>query len=156
MTGRAYQARLPANALRSESILFTQTAGDGVYTHVFQLPAGAYRRGLMLEPLEAWNSTAAVMDVGDDDDPDGFIAGFNLLNYSGASGFLPGNFNDLDTFALGVYVGGAPTSTVLSGGTFRAAASTVTATITQTGAGATGRTRLTLTYSLAGSNAVKV
>lgn len=107
----------PAAALAAR---FGQSPGNGTYRATLTLPAGALLLGLDVTALAVWNSATAVLSMGDDDDPAGLLADFDLTTESGA------------------------VSTPLGG--YDPAAHTFTAIVTQTGGGSAGTTLLALHY----------
>jgi len=126
---------------------FVQTSGNGVYTGSVTLPAGAVLLDIVPMDTAAWDSTTALLNMGDGVNATGFIASLNLtalgpmttgVGYSYAGdiatngGFLsPGAYANAPGSRIDYPAGG-----------------TITATITQTGAGTAGRTSVVVVYTV--------
>lgn len=123
---------------------FVETTGDGVYTATVAIPAGATVLDVIFRNTALWtSSTSASLVVGDDDDPDGYIAATDVkaAPLADTFGAAAGISSRLSLGATaGAYKGG--------GGKFCAVAKTITATITKVGTGTAGRSRLLVTYAL--------
>lgn len=134
----------------TDSILFTQTTGDGTYTGTIALPAGSRIIDIGCDGQVLWNAgTSASLIVGDGADPDGFFVATNL----NATDLLAGEINNLEHPGgkAGVYI--ALEQRLL----YSAAARDIIAVVTQVGAGTAGRTRVYVTYAVAAvTNATKV
>jgi len=83
-------------AVLAESRVFTETRGAGTYTAVFLLSANATVLGIILKNQVLWGATTAVLNVGDADDADGYLAGIDLtiepsadINGAGGLSTLP-------------------------------------------------------------------
>jgi len=117
---------------------FVQTSGAGTYTATVPVPAGATILDIRVKGIAVWNGTSASLEVGDDDDPDGFFTAVDLaatdlllneeLSFDGNMG----------TAEVGLYLVAA------SGlrNTYRATAKTITISVVQVGTGTLGRTRV--------------
>lgn len=132
-----------------QSVLFTQTAGDGTYTGTMSLPAGARIIDIGVDGQVLWNAgTSASLIVGDGADPDGFFTATDL----NATDLLAGEINNIEHPGgkAGAYI--ASEQRVL----YSATARSVIGVVTQVGAGANGRTRLYVVYAVAtAGNATK-
>jgi len=122
---------------------FVETAGAGTYTATVVIPLGATVEDVMWKNTVVWdNAGTCVLNVGDDDDADGYfddvdvktVPAADVVGYGGAS-------TKLSDTGAGVYKGKA--------GKYCAAEKTITATVvtSSTGGGA-GRSRLLVKYSL--------
>src|SRR3990167_158456 len=71
-----------SGAVVSAAIKFdvTQGAAAGTYTGTVEIPAGGVLLNIQVVSTVVWNhGTSTVLDVGDDDDPDGWFSQVNLL-----------------------------------------------------------------------------
>jgi hypothetical protein len=127
------------------SATFTETTGAGAYTAGIPLPAGSTIMDIKVRSTAVWSDTGTVnMDVGDDDDPDGW---FTQIDLKAAGDLLVGEeINFVQTGSTeGAYLN------LTTGRRLRAylpAAKTITGKITSTGGGGTqtGRTRMLVEY----------
>jgi hypothetical protein len=133
-----------------ESVLFTQTSGNGTYTGTIALPAGARIVDIGVDGQVLWNaSTSASLIVGDGADPDGFFTATDL----NATDLLAGEINNLEHPGgkAGVYIASEQRNL------FSASARSVIGVITQVGTGTAGRTRMYVVYAVPTAvNATKV
>lgn len=123
-------------------VLFTQTAGDGVYTGTIALPAGSRIIDIGVDGQVLWNAgTSASMIVGDGADPDGFFLATDL----NATDLLAGEINNIE------HPGGLAGAYLASEARklYQATARNVIGEVTQVGAGTAGRTRLYVVYAVA-------
>lgn len=132
-----------------ESVLFTQTTGDGTYTGVIALPAGARIVDMGVDGQVLWNaSTSASLIVGDDADPDGFFTATDLV----ATDLLAGEINNIEHPGgkAGAYIAAEQRRL------YQATTRNVIGVVTQVGTGAAGRTRLYVAYAVVtAANAAK-
>lgn len=140
---------IPATAYLAviESIKFTQTAGDGVYTGTISLPAGARIIDIGCDAEVLWNAgTSASLKVGDATDDDGFFVATDL----NATDLLAGEINNLEHPGgkAGVFIAAEQRKL------YQAAARSVIAVVTQVGNGAAGRLRVYVVYAVATAVAV--
>ena len=71
-----------SGAVVSAAVKFdvTQGAAAGTYTGTVEIPAGGVLLNIQVVSTVVWNhGTSTVLDVGDDDDPDGWFSQVNLL-----------------------------------------------------------------------------
>lgn len=122
-----------------QELLFTQTAGDGIYTGTMSLPANSRITDIGCDAQVLWNAgTSASLIVGDGVDPDGFFTATDL----NATDLLAGEINSLE------HPGGKAGAYIVSEQRklFQAAARDIIAVVTQVGAGANGRLRVYVAY----------
>lgn len=125
-----------------QSVLFTQTTGDGVYTGTMALPAGARILDIGCDAQALWNAgTSASLIVGDGVDPDGFFTATDL----NATDLLAGEINNLEHPGgkAGAYIAAEQRNL------FQATARSIIAEVTQVGTGTLGRTRVYVAYAVA-------
>jgi len=138
----------------SKTVTFTENATNTLHTGSVALPAGSTLHNIQIVNTVLWGAVAASLDVGDDDDPDGWFAAVDCK----ATDLVVGEVLDISNAenwggAQGVYMVAATgrKGNVAAGnaGVYYGAANTVTATITVTTPGSTaGRTFMTVTYSV--------
>jgi len=122
---------------------FTETAGAGTYTGSVTVPAGATIIDIIVHAVALWdNAGTASMDVGDVADPNGFFAGIDLkatdlLAAESLSFAKAGGQEGADVTATQVNRRYLSTERVVSG-----------IVVTSGAGGSTGRTRMTVIYSL--------
>jgi hypothetical protein len=124
-----------------QSVLFTQTTGNGTYTGTIALPAGARIIDIGVDGQVLWDaSTSASMTVGDDGSANGFFTATDL----NATDLLAGEINNLE------HPGGKAGSYIASEQRvlYSATARNVIGVVAQVGTGAAGRTRLYVVYSV--------
>jgi len=128
---------IPNSCVRTAGLRFVET-GAGTYTGTITIPAYAILLDVVTYAEALWTAgTSAGLNVGDDDDADGFQAAIDLK----ATDLLAGeslSFHAGGAAAdLGAYLDGTATHV-----TNRVSASerTITATVVSVGAGTAGRT----------------
>lgn len=141
----ATAAQLNSTKIESQSVLFTE-AGEGTYTGTIALPAGAVVVDVIVHAIALWAAaTSAALIVGDAVDPNGFFDAVDLK----ATDLLAGESisfaqtggkegADLDDPAAGAHVRRR----------YLATARNVTGVVTSVGAGTTGRTLMTVVYTV--------
>lgn len=132
----------PAAGIFAKEVTFTED-GAGTYTGGVTVPAGATIVDIIVHAVALWAAgTSATMKVGDTDD-DGFYTGVNLK----ATDLLAG---ESISFAQSGGKAGAYNAGTNTHWTNRYSASerTLNGIVTSVGAGTTGRTRMTVIYSL--------
>jgi len=146
VTGAIVSIPLPSFALGSPLIVeertFTETAGAGTYSGSVTIPAGATIVDIIVTAVALWDNTGtASMEVGMTD-PDGFFTAVDLK----ATDLLAG---ESICFALAGGVQGAYIANSHVMERYSASARTVLGTVvTSSTGGSTGRTRMTVIYSL--------
>lgn len=120
---------------------FTETTGAATYTATVALPAGSIVHDVIWHNTAVWTaSTSATLDVGDDDDADGYFTAIDLTAAPVADTVGAGGVSSFkgDTGA-GAYSGLTK---------YCAVAKTITATVVTVGAsGNAGRSRLFVAYA---------
>lgn len=141
----ATAAQINSTKVESQSVLFTE-AGAGTYTGTVALPAGAVVVDIIVHAIALWAAaTSASMDVGDTTDPNGFFAAINLK----ATDLLAGESisfaqtggkegADLDDPAADAHVRRR----------YLATARNIIGKVVSDGAGTTGRTLMTVIYTV--------
>ena len=141
----ATAAQLNSTKVESQSVLFTE-AGAGTYTGTIALPAGAVVVDIIVHAIALWAAaTSAEMIVGDAVDDNGFFTGVDLkatdllaaesISFAQTGG-LEGA--DLDDPAAGAHVRRR----------YLAAARNIIGKVVSVGAGTTGRTLMTVIYTV--------
>jgi hypothetical protein len=141
----ATAAQLNSTKVESQSVLFTE-AGAGTYTGTVALPAGAVVVDIIVHAIALWAAaTSAEMIVGDAVDDNGFFTGVDLkatdllaaesISFAQTGG-LEGA--DLDDPAAGAHVRRR----------YLATARNIIGKIVSVGAGTTGRTLMTVIYTV--------
>jgi len=138
-------ADLNATKILSQSVLFTE-AGAGTYNGVINLPAGAVIQDIIVHAIALWAAaTSAGMIVGDAADPNGFyetidLKATDLLAAESISFAFAGGKQgaDLDVCGTGFHVRRR----------YLAGARVITGTVASVGAGTTGRTLMTVIYTV--------
>lgn len=124
-------------AMIVQEFTFTETAGAGVYTATFALPAGAHLKNVIVEGVALWNAaTSALLQVGDITTPTGYFAAVDLR----ATDLLAGESIDLNNAGgkAGADIAGSQINRRYS-----AAGKNINAIVTVVGGGGTtGRTRI--------------
>ncbi len=117
---------------------FTETTGAGTYTATVAIPAGATVLDVIWRNGAVWTATtSATLNVGDDDDSDGYYAAVDLKTAPVAD--VLGGVGGLSTQASSTGSGDAAGVS----GKFCVAARTLTATVVTVGAaGNAGRSRM--------------
>jgi hypothetical protein len=135
----------PQGPVHAVVVDFVETAGAGTYTGAIAIPAGATLLDVIVHASAVWDPvTSAVLDVGDDDDPDGIYAAVDLMATDLAAG-------QSLSFAQAGGKAGAYNVGTNSHWTnrYKATARTLSAVVVVVGAsGTTGRTRMTVVYQL--------
>ena len=133
VTGNVTAVQAQANALKMVRT-FTETAGAGTYTATVAVPAGYTLLNISVTSSAVWNNTtSATLNVGDDDDPDGYFATVDLKTVPAAAGTIS-TLPNVTAGDYGVYCG-APKA--------YAGVKTITATVVTVHAvGDTGRSTL--------------
>jgi len=133
VTGNVTAVQAQPNALKVVRT-FTETAGAGTYTATVSVPAGYTILNMDWINAAVWNNTtSATMDVGDNDDPDGYFDGVDVKATPAAAARLS-SLPNVPGGSYGVYCG-APKA--------YAGAKTITATVVTVHAvGDTGRSTL--------------
>lgn len=138
-------AQLNTTKVESQSVLFTE-AGAGTYTGTVALPAGAVIVDVIVHAIALWAAaTSAALIVGDGDDPNGFFDAVNLkatdllaaesINFSHTGGKEGADLDDPDA---GAHVRRR----------YLATARNVIGKVVSVGAGTTGRTLMTVLYTV--------
>jgi len=141
----ATAAQLNSTKVESQSVLFTE-AGAGTYTGTVALPAGAVVVDIIVHAIALWAAaTSAEMIVGDAVDDNGFFTGVDLkatdllaaesISFAQTGG-LEGA--DLDDPAAGAHVRRR----------YLATARNIIGKVVSVGAGTTGRTLMTVVYTV--------
>jgi hypothetical protein len=134
-------------SVQAQSARFVES-GAGTYTANFTIPENATLIDIIVEAEALWAAgTSAVMDIGDSADADGYFSAVNLK----ATDLLAGESMSIGSTQTrggddGAYLT-VGTSTHISR-RFSSASRTISAVVTSVGAGATGRTRVTVVYSV--------
>lgn len=133
VTGNVTAVQAQANALKMVRT-FTETAAAGTYTATVAIPAGYTVLNISVTSSAVWNNTtSATLDVGDDDDPEGYFATVDLKTVPAAAGTIS-TLPNVTAGDYGVYCG-VPKA--------YAGAKTITATVVTVHAvGDTGRSTL--------------
>jgi len=138
-------ATMNLNKVYEQSVLFTE-AGAGTYTGAVTLPAGAIIQDVVVHAIALWAAaTSAVLNVGDVADPDGIYAAVNLkatdllaaesISFAFAGGKQGA---DLDVAGTGFHVRRR----------YLATERVVSGVIVSVGAGTTGRTIMSVLYTV--------
>ena len=141
----ATAANLNLNKAYEQSVLFTES-GAGTYTGAISLPAGAVIQDVIVHAIALWAAgTSAALNVGDVADPNGIYAAVNLkatdllvdesLSFAFAGGVQGA---DLDVCGTGFHVRRR----------YLAGTRVVSGVIVSVGAGTTGRTLMTVIYTV--------
>lgn len=133
----------PAAGIFADEILFTEE-GAGTYTGTVTVPAGATIVDIIVQGDALWDAaTSASLEVGDDNDPDGFYTAVDLK----ATDLLA---EQSLSFAQSGGCAGAYNVGTNTHWTDRrdAVARTITATVVSSGAGTAGRTRVVVIYAM--------
>jgi hypothetical protein len=132
--------------VQAAEVTFTETAGAGVYTGSVSIPAGATILDIIVNGVALWNPvTSATLKVGDVADDDGYYTGVNLM----ATDLLAG---ESLSFALAGGKAGAFIANSQVSPRYSASARVISGIVTVVGAsGSTGRTRMTVIWSVPGA-----
>lgn len=124
-----------------EEVAFTE-AGAGTYTGSVDVPAGAVITDIIVNGVALWAAaTSAAMDVGDAADPNGYFAGIDLK----ATDLLAG---ESVSFALAGGKAGAYIANSQVSPRYSATARVISGVVVSVGAGTTGRTRMSVIYTM--------
>lgn len=137
----------------TRGILFAEDGSGTSYTGTVEIPAGAVLLNIQVVTTVLWDGTSASLDVGDDDDPNGWFAGVNLK----ATDLLVGEVLDISNAEnwggkQGVYLVAATgrkgrTTAGVDSGIYYGAASEVVGIVTPGAAdGSAGRTYMFVTF----------
>ena len=134
---------LGGTPIATREATITESAGAGVYTGSVTVPAGATIIDVIVNGVALWNpATSATLKVGDVADDDGFFTGVDLK----ATDLLAGE--SLSLLAAGGKAGAYVANSQVSP-RYSASSRVVSAIVTTVGgSGTTGRTRMTVVYSL--------
>lgn len=123
-------------------VTFTETSGAGTYTGAVAVPAGATIHDIIINGVALWNNAGAcTMKVGDTDD-DGYYTAIDLK----ATDLLAG---ESLSFALAGGKAGAYIANSQVSPRYSASARTINGIITTASTGgSTGRTRMTVIFSV--------
>lgn len=137
-----------------QTVAFTEDATSTTHTGSVVLPAGATLHDIRIMSTVLWGGGTAVMDVGDDDDPDGWFTQVNVK----ATDLLVGEVLDISNAEnwggkQGAYMVAATgrKGSVAAGvsGTYYGVTKTITGVITVgTPASTAGRTFMTVIFSV--------
>ena len=131
----------PVTGIHAEQVTYTEQAA-GTYTGSVTVPAGASILDIIIDGIALWAAgTSATLKVGDGTDDDGYYTAVNLK----ATDLLAGeslSFSHAGGKA-GAYIANSQVSPRYS-----ATARTISGIVTQVGTGTTGRTRMTVIYTL--------
>lgn len=137
---------LPQECVRVAGLRFEEN-GAGTYTGTITIPAYAVLLDVIVNAEVLWAAgTSAALEVGDDDDPDGFYAAIDLK----ATDLLAGESLDFIRAGAAADAGAyleTGTSTHISA-RVSTAERTITATVTSVGAGTAGRTIVAAVYAV--------
>lgn len=92
--------------VRAEELTFTEVdhEGAGTYTGSVVIPAGSWLVDVIVKAVAVWDDgTSASLEVGDDDDPDGYFTAVDLLANDLTEGQTI-NFTERDGGVGGVYL----------------------------------------------------
>lgn len=131
----------PAAGVFSSEVTYEED-GAGTYTGSVTVPAGATILDIVVNAVALWNAaSSASLKVGDATDDDGYYTAVNLK----ATDLLAG---ESISFALAGGKAGAYIANSQVSPRYSASARTISGVVTSVGAGTTGRTRMTVIYSL--------
>lgn len=124
-------------------VTFTETSGSGTYTGSVSVPAGATLHDILISGVALWNNAGAcTLKVGDVADDDGYYTAVDLK----ATDLLAG---ESLSFALAGGKAGAYIANTQVSPRYSATARVVSGIVTTASTGGTtGRTRMTVIYSL--------
>ena len=142
-----------AVSIQAQSARFVED-GAGTYAAVFNLPAYASLVDIIVENEALWGAaTSASLEVGDSNDADGYFTAVDLK----ATDLLAGESVSLLSATVLGGVGGAYTTVGTSTHLNRrgsSSARTITASVVSVGAGTSGRTRVTVVYTVGESTEI--
>ena len=127
----------------ASEVSFTETSGAGTYTGSVAVPAGATIHDIIINGVALWNNAGAcTLKVGDVADDDGYFTGIDLK----ATDLLAG---ESLSFALAGGKAGAYIANSQVSPRYSASARVVSGIVTTASTGgSTGRTRMTVLYSV--------
>lgn len=127
----------------AKEVTFTETSGSGTYTGSVAVPAGATLIDIIVNGVALWNNAGAcTLKVGDVADDDGYFTAVDLK----ATDLLAG---ESISFAQAGGKAGAYIANSQVSPRYSASARTISGIITTASTGgSTGRTRMTVLYSL--------
>ncbi len=140
--------------VRAVSVAFVEDGSGTTYTGTVPIPAGSFLWDVQFRSTVLWDGTSAALDVGDDDDANGYFAAINLK----ATDLLVGEILSITNSEnwggkQGVYLVAA---TGLKSATYYATVNNIIAVVTPGAAdGSAGRSFLHVLYSTT-VNAVSV
>lgn len=143
LTAKSFSGAAIQGVLVAKEVTYTETAGAGVYTGSVAVPAGATIIDIIVHAVALWDNAGAVaMIVGDVADPNGFFDAVDLK----ATDLLAA---ESISFAKAGGQEGADVSATQVNRRYLATARVITGEITSASTGgSTGRTRMTVIYSL--------
>lgn len=132
-----------ADIVVAKEVTFTETAGAGTYTGSVSVPAGATIHDIYVNGVALWNpATSATLKVGDVANDAGYYTGVDLK----ATDLLAG---ESLSFALAGGKAGAYIANSQVSPRYSSTARVISGIVTVVGgSGTTGRTRMTVIYSL--------
>ena len=138
----------------SKSVAFIENGAATSYTGTVPIPAGARLHDIQVSTTVLWNGTSASLDVGDDDDANGFFAAVSVKATDLALGEQLSILTS-ETWGAkqGVYLVAATgrkgqATSDSSGGHYTTANNIIGVITPGAGDGSAGRTFMTVTYSL--------
>lgn len=141
LIGPLYRNGSPLYPVEAHEVTFTED-GAGTYTGSVSVPAGATILDIIVNGVALWAAaTSATLKVGDATDDDGYYTGVNLK----ATDLLAG---ESLSFALAGGKSGAYIANSQVSPRYSASARVISGIVTSVGAGTTGRTRMTVIFSL--------
>ena len=141
---QAYTANGWVTPAQAAEVTFTETSGAGTYTGSVAIPAGATILDIIINGVALWNNAGAcTLKVGDVADDDGYFTGVDLK----ATDLLAG---ESLSFALAGGKAGAYIANSQVSPRYSASARTISGIITTASTGgSTGRTRMTVVWTVA-------
>jgi hypothetical protein len=141
LVGLLYRDGNPFYPVEAREVTFTED-GAGTYTGAVTVPAGATILDIIVNGVALWAAgTSATMKVGDATDDDGYYTAVNLK----ATDLLAG---ESISFALAGGKAGAYIANSQVSPRYATTARVISGVVTSVGAGTTGRTRMTVVFSL--------
>ena len=142
----------------SKTVSFTENATNTIHTGTVEIPAGATLHNIQFVNTVLWGATSASLDIGDDDVADGWFDGINCK----ATDLLVGEVLDISNAEnwgakQGAYLvastgrKGRTTAGIDSGIYYGAASEVIGVMTVGTPAVTTGRSKMTVTYSVGGA-----
>jgi hypothetical protein len=154
-TGDEVFSGSPTGIIVSKTITFTEDASSTSHTGTVEIPAGSTLHNIQFVNTVLWTGGTAVINIGDDDDANGWFAALNCK----ATDLLVGEVLDISNAEnwggkQGVYLvagtgrKGRVTSGVDSGVYYGAASEVIGVMTVGTPATTAGRSLMTVTYSV--------